>query len=838
MRYLRLVSAALLGAVAMVAQVDPTSPTDGFTPASIAPGTPQGTTLLSAHEAVNLYRGNLSFTIPLHSVQGRGGDGYTMTLPIGTKWNIQGHLNSGQPIYLAIADIYPFDNFPAATSVARYTPGRVILREVVDETGTAYKCVAGYGNGYTVYTTQTLTRLTWTEPDGTEHELKDTLNAGQPLPLSWQPGQLPAYNCLHYDPLGKSAPIGPSRGTVFVSDDATAATFIASGTVYDATTTWARNNLYGKGVAGWLLFKDGTRYHTGTGGVVDTIVDRNGNTTTIGSSGVTDSLGRTTTVTTGGGAAGSTDTIQYPGAGGTLHTITVHYDYMANHLRSGMAIQTMSSLFPATNNSGSFNPVVVSSVVLPDQSSYTIQYNPYGEVSRVTLPGGGAYEYDYPTTTPFCSGNASGCVVEYNPNGNDVEYRVVYRRVTARRVYPNGSTMEGETCYAPSYSISPSTTTTVQVTKYDSTGSSSCTSGTVIGTETHVFAGDPTTPGNYNGPPAQWYADWTQGRETQSSWKSAGGTTLKSTATTWGADATGFNPTVCQTVTTLDGVSTSGNFTVNDEYFNPADSYEYDFGSAPPVPGVPTVCPSAVPSGYGRHSHTSYIADGVYDVVVSDSNGPNAAKSNHMRNLVQEKDVYDGSGSLVAKTTYGYDENVTTEPGTPTGYLTPAHMNRQGTQVLRGNLTSKTAWLDATSTKWTTTYGRDNLGNVVSITDPRTDPGNHTTTISYADSCSAGPGGTLDALPTSVTNPLSQKVSIAYDCYLGKQTTFKDANNISTIYSYSGDPFDRLLSATRASGTAVQTATAFTYPNPTTVTAKQDQTSINDGAIQSTTLYL
>jgi YD repeat-containing protein len=116
-----------------------------------------------------------------------------------------------------------------------------------------------------------------------------------------------------------------------------------------------------------------------------------------------------------------------------------------------------------------------------------------------------------------------------------------------------------------------------------------------------------------------------------------------------------------------------------------------------------------------------------------------------MRNLVQEKDVNDGSENPVAKTKYGYDENVTTEPGSPFGYTTPTHSKL-------GNLTSKTASPDATSPKWTTTYARDNLGNVLSITDPRT----HVTTISYTDSCSAGPGGTLDAFPTLVTNPLSQ----------------------------------------------------------------------------------
>jgi len=215
-------------------------------------------------------------------------------------------------------------------------------------------------------------------------------------------------------------------------------------------------------------------------------------------------------------------------------------------------------------------------------------------------------------------------------------------------------------------------------------------------------------------PPAQWYAGQ-DGQELQSTWQSAQGTTLKNTSTLWGRDADGFNPTVCQTVTTLDGVSTSGAFTLYDQYFNVADQYEYDFGAAPGA----TSCSSAVPAGYGRHTHIAYIPDGVYDVVASDLVAP---ESNHMRNLVREKDVYDGAGNQVAKTTWGYDEtSLSTPQGAPNGNTAPTHSKR-------GNLTSKSMWLDASNTKWTAAYGYDTLGNVVSIKDPRTDA-NITTTV-------------------------------------------------------------------------------------------------------------
>ena len=531
----------------------------------------------------------------------------------------------------------------------RYSPGRLIRRQVADETAAVYTCTTGLGYK-TVYTGQTLTRLTWIETDGTEHELKDVfpLVQGQPLPT---PTPLPeSYNCLHYS---LTTQPGPSRGTIFVSDDATAMTFIADSAVYDYASP-QHPGMSGSGVSGWLLFKDGTRYQTGPDGSVIAIVDRNGNTTNFsyGVSGftATDSLNRTTTVTYGSITGPATDTIQYPGAGGLPHTITINYNYLANCLRPDFSsTQNLSTLFPTTSATGAWDPPMVCSVGLPDGSSYTFRYNPYGEIARVTLPWGGAYEYDYPSTTPDCTlapPNPSACALYDNPNGLDVSGQVVYRRVTARRVYPNGSTLEGQTCYSPTYG----TGTTVQVTY---TNSSSCTSG-ILSTETHVFKGDPLDSGEYPAPPGQWYADWTLGRETQSTWSSAQGGALRSTSTLWGADANNFNPTVCQTVTTLDGVSTSGAFARYDQYFNVADHYEYDFGAAPSA----TSCSAAVPAGYTRHTHAIYIADGVYDVVAADGK---AADSNHMRNLVQEKDVSDGSGNPAAKTTYGYDENLTTE---------------------------------------------------------------------------------------------------------------------------------------------------------------------------------
>jgi len=48
------------------------SSTDGSTPLSIQPGAPAGSLGLDDFENVNLFNGNLNFTLPLYKVIGRG----------------------------------------------------------------------------------------------------------------------------------------------------------------------------------------------------------------------------------------------------------------------------------------------------------------------------------------------------------------------------------------------------------------------------------------------------------------------------------------------------------------------------------------------------------------------------------------------------------------------------------------------------------------------------------------------------------------------------------------------------------------------------------------------
>ena len=81
-------------------------------------------------------------------------------------------------------------------------------------------------------------------------------------------------------------------------------------------------------------------------------------------------------------------------------------------------------------------------------------------------------------------------------------------------------------------------------------------------------------------------------------------------------------------------------------------------------------------------------------------------------------------------------------------------------------------------------------------------------------------------------------MNIKWDCYIGKQVTFQDANSASTTYAYYGDPFDRLLAVKQSSGvSATETHMAFTYPSLTQAVTSQDQVALDDGKVVTTSIY-
>src|SRR5215467_3173495 len=147
--------------------------TDGATPLGLSPGKPAGSYPLSDFEDVNLFNGTLNVSLPLVKVDGRGGAEYSLTLRIDHKWLVQKEASEDQPP----VNIYtPQPGWWTDLGWAEvYSMGRLEVRQ-----GGSRDFVLGSGGCGYIHR-QTLTRLTFTAPDGTEYELRDQATNGQPV---------------------------------------------------------------------------------------------------------------------------------------------------------------------------------------------------------------------------------------------------------------------------------------------------------------------------------------------------------------------------------------------------------------------------------------------------------------------------------------------------------------------------------------------------------------------------------------------------------------------------------------------------------------------------------
>jgi RHS repeat-associated protein len=125
-----------------------------------------------------------------------------------------------------------------------------------------------------------------------------------------------------------------------------------------------------------------------------------------------------------------------------------------------------------------------------------------------------------------------------------------------------------------------------------------------------------------------------------------------------------------------------------------------------------------------------------------------------------------GTGTVVAQTTYNYDES------TPTATSgTPQHIAVSGS---RGNLTSFSQLVAASTLTSHSTYY--DTGAIKTSTDVN----GAVTTLNYG-SASCG-----NSLPTSVSEPLSMSRSTVWDCPSGLPTSATDENNQTTSFTYDG----------------------------------------------------
>jgi RHS repeat-associated protein len=836
----------LLFSASSYAQNSFTTATEGQTPLAMAPGAPDGAYALSGFDNVNLYNGNLNFRLPLRSVAGRGGAQMVMTLPLETHWSVL-HEFGCIGLGCTPADTYyPIPGSSWSPLTPGYSPGVLVGRQA----GKDQSC----GVFQSRQIAYTLTRLTFIASDGTEYELRDQLTGGKPYDLS-------STACFGTTP-------DFDRGSVFVSADGTAMTFIKDS---DHSITDSRT----PGIIypwGYLMLRDGTRMRIEDGKVM-WLRDRNGNQLQFQYDQykrviiITDSLNRTANIS-------YADTLQTPpilydsitfrGFGGATRTIKVWtaqlHDVLRNQGAEGstgyVGVKNYYDLFPELNGAdASFpnDPWVISRVTLPDGREYHFYYNWYGEIARVQLPTGGAYEYDY----LLSSGVRSISPPPGQPGSYEYE---VYRGIIERRVYSDvaGLILDNRTTYSrveTNQTDQSTSFTTVDVNTYSG-------AGTLLMHEKHYFTD---TAYHSFARDAIAYAPYLAGKEYRTEFYDLVGNVLRTidyqyaqrAAVSWwnswifggGAYYEPPNDTrmtdVTTTVQDVTPVLMSQRHTDYDQYNNATDLYEYDFGSG------------AVGS-LVRRAHTGYLG-GNY---ASDT-------SIHIRNLPSEQWVSTDSAGTTkkARTTYEYDHyNQTTSEdfhallaGCPN--ITGLDGSFITTYYTRGNMTKSTHAVSfdsngnvASSISGYAQY--DIAGNVVKVIDSRSATLNIIATTfdfgdayGYADSNAEGNETPLPvelpstvhtyAFATKVTNALNQNAYIQYDYYLGKPVNSEDANNIVAKGRYN-DLLDRPTEVDIGIFTAsqLQRRTLFVYDDSShLITTQSDQTTLNDGVLTSTVVY-
>jgi RHS repeat-associated protein len=849
-----LVSALFLAVFVVTTYAQSSGPLDGFTPTALTPGAPAGSFPLSAFENVNPLNGALNVNIPLYHIGGRGTAGYTIQLPIEQKWHVvHSTVDDGNGGYYNFYD----PDYSWWTFKPGYGPGLMTGRQV----GVNYYWCATWGQSLP---TSTLTRFTFTAADGTEYEFRDVLTDGtaQSMPACYLNG----FN----------------RKRVFKTADGTSATFISDYDIVDAQVVYS-------GIIsadGYLLFKDGTRYRIDNG-YVSWIRDRNGNKITFTNDGasilagggqptlIKDSLNRevvieySINVTSGVEAPyGFHDKITYKGFGGQDRVIRVGYSTLDAALKPGYSVQSYHSLFPELSNSSYslFNPTVVSTVWLPNDDSkrYRFYYNPYGEVARLELPTGGAFEYDY--AGGISNGYASGALCYmYACYENGIYRRVIERRAcTSSASCVAGGSLEGRTTFSrpESYVASPGYWTSAEYVQVDHWDNASPANR--LSAERHYYDSigmDGVLPG---GDPTGFSSG---ARELKSESLDSDGTTVlrrventwrqPQPGTTWPAGPLGYvtkanDPQIVETVTTLADTNQVSRQTYSyDRYSNKTDTYEYDFGESPGTAGIQV-----------RHTHVDYLTtnslngqDYACDPSSNCSNNFTLNNVIHIRNLVEQQFVYDGNGTLFAKSKYEYDNYSTSdnfharlkdwpaEKGYPISGLDSSFT---ASTLYRGNPTSSMKYLvaDNSITGSVVSYAQYDLaGQVVKTIDPRSTSSNIiATTYDYSD-CFGSPdseaqtntspsllGGQRSyAFITSYTDAVGHVGFSQRDFYLGRVVNSMDSNGVVASASYD-DVFDRPTKIIRdVNNTDLKNQTLFEYDDSQrTITTKTDLTTFND----------
>lgn len=797
---------ALLISVPASSQENPQS---GTTPSGIAPGSPSGSYQLSAIDNINYFNGNLNLTFPVKVSDSRGDTAYQPVFNQDMTWSVwrwdANPYPGGFPNYV-------YEPMRSYGNVPMFNPG--FLEQNIG--GFQWAACSEEGPPPTAKFRFTSNRLHFTDSNGTRYELVDALRNGQ----SFEWGSNPCY----------PEPTGQLRGRVWKTADGTAITFYADQSIGE--NDWG--HAVGGGMDGYLFFPDGQKYRIEYGRTV-WIEDRNGNRTTFSYSSqyssvltsVIDSLGRVVTFqhdVNEGQPYGTCSRVTSKGFSGEDRIVRICRKTFGDLLRSDVNQQDAAFIFDNYPNTFALQQPILSDIWLPDGRRYQFRYNKYAEISRIDLPTGGAFEYDYGAGE---SGTADGWVID------GTQFGYINRRVTAKRIYDENNVLISTTTISAF-----SQTTGVLVSTYSA-------SQDLLSQTRHYYHGEPNfLRGVWDGTE---FTGWREGKEYKTEKYAEDGTSVlekietiwSQTPVSWCPSCTGDagpsnNPKISRVTRTL---PISGQDLVSkveyvyDEFNNITDTYSYDFGVGQPGSLLRRESISYVNSS----TYTGYTGAHLRRLPATAWVSSDAAGNNKLSYAQFEYDNYSYSSThspLVNRT------NVTGHNST----------NYGTSYTHRGNLTERKAYANAVSqTGPVSTYSQfDILGNVVKTLD-----GNgNISTFDYTDrfgspdgeaTSNTAPsqigGDSTFALATGRTNALNWTTYQQFDYFTGLPVNSEDFNGRVSKVSYN-DPLDRPTQTIRAVGTSQETQTTVEYDDANRRIEKtSDLYTLNDNLAKSETFY-